>query len=811
MSSSLSLSILSRQGGGTVITTSSGTANGMNENRSCSSMQLEFELGYIIEDYIANGKDRFIHYIEQHLKLCQEYINKNRQHHTRSNSHKMKEIKVQHRVWMLLAYLTKSSSKPFKHRNNNKNDKENNYYFNPSSFIRDECNNDFNLRKLDNLILWLQDIEIEPNYLERGDIYYLRTLNQNKNNNNKNNQKISLDPDNISKQNNLINNEDINDEERLLYTIFCLIRKGLYDDAIKLCRNYGCFWRATSLNGKTLFNDLCDTKQALNAVSGNEEYLMWLRCCNALCQNTKSLSEKWIYASLCGNIDELLTYSNQRQNDGNWYDLLWVLLVCKKIYKQHQLLINKLPSFYHNDLKNNKLNKNDTIFKTLNIINKEWEKRLTDFNSIFEWIERSNLLFVMKNTSSSSNKSSQEAKQNINDDYLESEYNYQYYKICKLIICEKYEELIENCWKFVSNEKLQKEKKISLDFMRFIIHLYLYLNPNIATSSNNLLSNDTFTKFVKLYIKMLSKYKYYDMITRYCFILPKEDLVETLTTFLTQLKDPKIRIELITKSKDFIPPNFISKISLKIAKSIIDESINNSNNDNNKNWKLLNEPEINDISTQDLHKIDSLRCLKIVNNNFNEILFRTNQLFTIFLKGYKFKSIQKLYNEIYQIIDVKYYQNNINNQLLTHFNTFQCFKNYKLMIDSYQNIHNEENINILFIKYVCNLLKFNQGFLNPKYCSIKQLNFNQIDEIRGVVLKRLLNTIYQFVNRTKSYQFLLEIITIFANEKYKYYQLFTNNDENKNIIKQLLQKGKEAKIEMIKRRQQNIQTQQQFF
>ena len=324
---------------------------------------------------IPNGKDRFIEYIERHLKASQEIIdttnnmNKKKMH---LNSHKMNEIKVQNRIWRLLAYLLKSKS-----NNNNNNAANNNfdddiYYFNPSVFIRDECNNDYNLRKLDNIILWLQDIATTPSFLEKGDICYSRTINDNSSLN------ISLDPDNIlnGKNNDMIDINDINYEDRLLMNVFYLIRKGLYNKAIELCRNYGCFWRAASLNGKVLFNDKNNTENKIDAVIGNEEYLMWLRTCNVICKNSKIGPEKWIYSTLCGNVEQLITFinnpnnSNNNNNKGNWYDLLWILLICKKTYKQYQLLCNQLPSFYHNDLKNNKLNENNSIFSKLDVINK---------------------------------------------------------------------------------------------------------------------------------------------------------------------------------------------------------------------------------------------------------------------------------------------------------------------------------------------------------------------------------------------------------------------------------------------------------
>ena len=156
------------------------------------------------------------------------------------------------------------------------------------------------------------------------------------------------------------------------------------------------------MNGRALFHDVQNTSNELGAVSGNEEYLMWLRVCNALCRDSKCLPEKWMYAALCGNVQVLMSYVNHENNDGNWFDYLWVLCVCKQVHAQHQMLCQQLPSYYHNDLKREALDE-CSVFSTLNIVDSEWESRLKDFESIFQWIEENKNGFIPKQIGHSSN------------------------------------------------------------------------------------------------------------------------------------------------------------------------------------------------------------------------------------------------------------------------------------------------------------------------------------------------------------------------------------------------------------------------
>lgn len=203
------------------------------ENRDCRSIaakQFEFKLGYIIEDYVANGKDRFDDYIEEHKMHIDDYLAKDGQ--TRKTSHRIKEIKVQRRVWQLLAYLSKSSRaiNPDEERN------DENYYFDPASFIRDKFNADYNLRKLENIIKWLEDSAVLPHHLEQGDISYSRTLSESADV--RHPALKSLDPDVMSRMQihreelSREEQEDLKDEEEFLHIVFRYIRKGKWKKAV---------------------------------------------------------------------------------------------------------------------------------------------------------------------------------------------------------------------------------------------------------------------------------------------------------------------------------------------------------------------------------------------------------------------------------------------------------------------------------------------------------------------------------------------------------------------------------------------------
>ena len=228
MASSLRIALQRPFTANSVISTITDEKTQSHDSRSSAAKELEFQLGYIIENYIANGKDRFNQYVDEHWKLCQEFIQKDGR--KRGNSHKMKEIKVQNRVWLLLAHLCKS--KEPKTTNKTIDD----YYFCPRSFITDKFNGDYKLRKLEHVILWLEDIASTPYFIAKGDISYSRTLSQSKHH--RHPSLNCLDPDVMTRMAIDINSlskeemDDFNDEEKLLHCVFMLIRKGNWNEAV---------------------------------------------------------------------------------------------------------------------------------------------------------------------------------------------------------------------------------------------------------------------------------------------------------------------------------------------------------------------------------------------------------------------------------------------------------------------------------------------------------------------------------------------------------------------------------------------------
>jgi len=579
---------------------------------------------------------------------------------------------------------------------------------------------------------------------------------------------------------------------------------------------------------------------------GNAEYLQWLRVCNALCRRSRSEPERWIYSALCGNVSVLMSWVEGQNNDGNWFDYLWVLCVCRRIYAQHQLLCSQLPSYFHGELKHEAL-ENCAVFKALAVVDEKWEAVLRDFESIFQWIELNKNSFIPKRidggaagddggdggdgdgdggdgedgdgglfvnlkgyfSGKGGGSSSAAARPlySFSEDCLESEYNEQYYEICKFVICEDAEALLASCCRFTANERLRRSFKdgITLDFMRFVIHLVLHLNPQIASRrSDKSPIPEALRLFIQQFVAKLIANGHYDMIARYCFILPKSELVATMTSFLVQLEDTQWRIALITKAKEVLPPRVISQISANIAKFVIAEGIEASNAGRNE-WRAVAAPQ--PLTAEDLHKIDSLRCLQMVHGNAHEILLRANQLFAMFAREWKVEAMQKLFADTAEIVRFQQRPAASLQGVGCHLNAFRCFKEYVLVMDAldswrmrYDAMPQRDRATSigLLLQYLRAMLRHRGGWMNPRDCAIEDLDRAALDELRAVVLRRVLETAYAFAAEANQHAFCMELVAIFADERLAYYKLF---ESEKAVIRRLLAMAKDAKIEMIRLRQ----------
>ena len=152
----------------------------------------------------------------------------------------------------------------------------------------------------------------------------------------------SLDPDATNrlssdgKTRKVLDSEDANYEKALLRSLWEYVRVGELDQAIDMCRQSDCSWRAASLSGGKLYENaaLAQASQSIygaedmdimqsdaeeRLIQGNLRRKLWKAMCRAV-SATGHLDqyEKALYGAISGEVDTVLPVAK------SWEDHLWI-------------------------------------------------------------------------------------------------------------------------------------------------------------------------------------------------------------------------------------------------------------------------------------------------------------------------------------------------------------------------------------------------------------------------------------------------------------------------------------------------------
>lgn len=218
------------------ISTSSHDQNIINDKRTQTTKIFDHSFACVIEELVTVGNEfQNMEYLQTHLELTENYINAYNEQTFNSKTHKMKEMEVQSKIWKLLQFLRKAKQTSIEENTNLSYFEK---YFNPALNVSHSMANDPQMRKMDHILQWLQELTPHVQYLRNGEISFKRTMSFAPNTA-RNPLLTSLDPDIITRNNISIADDlkveeiqDFREEEHLLMIVFQLIRKGSFTEAV---------------------------------------------------------------------------------------------------------------------------------------------------------------------------------------------------------------------------------------------------------------------------------------------------------------------------------------------------------------------------------------------------------------------------------------------------------------------------------------------------------------------------------------------------------------------------------------------------
>ncbi|XP_008546727.1 nuclear pore complex protein Nup107 [Microplitis demolitor] len=304
----------------------------------------------------------------------------------------------------------------------------------------------------------------------------------------------SLDPDAPVREGKPLHDLDKEDDARLEKRMFLEVRCGRLQRAQELAIHCGQPWRAACLLGwqphhdPNYKNPLVDTKLP---IEGNPNRSLWKLNAWYMSQDTRlGPFYRAIYASLCGNINQLLAVSR------NWEDALWSHV---KV-----LMDIEVESELRGVVAKNYVSMPDDY----------WKSKLA-LEEIFNDLHASKDLSILKQSNSA--------------DHL----------IQKYLILDQVPQLMEIIEEWIDSEDCRPQ------FLRFLAHLVLFLRQ-IGKISNDKVGDKVLLAYVKLLIEIGEP----TLVAFYTAALPQEEQVNYYALYLERIRDTEMRKRCLSAAED---------------------------------------------------------------------------------------------------------------------------------------------------------------------------------------------------------------------------------------------------------------------
>ncbi|XP_076635424.1 nuclear pore complex protein Nup107 [Colletes latitarsis] len=304
----------------------------------------------------------------------------------------------------------------------------------------------------------------------------------------------SLDPDATIREGKPLHDLDREDNARLEKRMFIEVRCGRLQKAQALAENCGQPWRAACLLGWIPYHDpnyrnpLSDIKLP---IEGNPTRSLWKLCAWELSQDKRvGQFYRSIYASLCGNVQQMLQVAS------SWQDALWAYM--------KTLLDIKV----------------ERVVRDLAI--KNFTNMVDDY-----WKNESSLEDVFKELHASKNP------------IIRAQSNEPDHLIQKYLILDHIPKLMEEV------ESMIDRKVCDPHFLRFLAHLVFFFRQ-IGKNTNDKVGDKVLSAYVHVLIEMDDPI----LIAFYTAMLPQEAQVTSYASYLETIKDYEQRKKCLTAAED---------------------------------------------------------------------------------------------------------------------------------------------------------------------------------------------------------------------------------------------------------------------
>ena len=388
----------------------------------------------------------------------------------------------------------------------------------------------------------------------------------------------SLDPDAPRREGKPLHDEDAQDLNQLLKTMFACIRAGLLETAQDICIRMGQSWRAAALEGWKLFHDpnYETGNQGVDeklVSEGNKNRDIWKKVVWKMIKDDKlSLYERAIFAPYCGNVNFLIRMST------DWEDWLWAFTKCMVDMKVEKEIRDIMP-------------------RTFAPLPAEyWSSNKSSFNEIFDAIAASD------------------------NNVIKDQSNSPFQVVQRYLITGELNDLLDILDNWTSGDEGQESKVDDPHLLRFLAHLVIMLRRIVPEEVNY----DKGHQVIRQYVLYLISTNRAQQVAWYVSQLPIESQIELYAAFLETVDADADRRLVITLGVESLLP-------MKVIKSRVVENVFAMET-------MLNPQGEEDMDFLISRKVDAIGWLLYDKDQRDEAMFQANALTRTLIATDKFSA-----------------------------------------------------------------------------------------------------------------------------------------------------------------------------
>lgn len=423
---------------------------------------------------------------------------------------------------------------------------------------------------------------------------------------------LQMDPDAYHRTGKEINQQDKEDEVRVMRFIFRNLRAGKLDLGRETAQKLGYHWLAASLQGWMLHHDFrIENPNSEFDCEGNACRDLWkYGCWESSTTPTMSLMEKAIFGLLSGNLSAVLPACS------TWEDEIWAYFRCS------------IDTQIEEELRNTSIPKPVTCRTAGQLANS------------------SRFSVDMPNDYWANMKTSEEVLQEISchlNDYNWNREEKFHFFVQVYIILDDIDNLLSTIHEYI-NEKDDTDfmsNKLRPQLLRFAAHLVLFLRNADRICTNT--QKQYYTSILEAYINYLIEKKFISLVAPYVAQLPPEPQVYSYSRLLKDVTDKSERVKCLQLARDH---NLnVEEITQKVVETMKDSTSSDSVDSNLRSRVDISIEGINSapLTEADQKLIRSLEWLSVGNIQYIELLKQSNSLIRTFILNGKLLAAKEVF------------------------------------------------------------------------------------------------------------------------------------------------------------------------